>query len=306
MRGSINVDYLREFTMLAHYSSFTKAAQAMHISQPALSNHIAALEKEAGVTLVCRGGQETSLTSIGAAWLEDVNAALAQVDGLLPKLQRLKGFTPSRITVDAYKGHTYVEKLLRATRDNLHRANPLFEVTVQAIDHFDVLGNIQNGKSDLCLILDNRPIHAPLKAKTIGATPLVAVAERNSALGQNDHATIADLEGMTVLVPGTPNDHAYSHKVRELLGDRGVSVSVEEVYFSSEQNLFDLDLHDKVLFDTAYACETMTPAQAETHRIIPFEEPSFTLDVLAVFHEDNDNPGLPDYLEALQSAIAKI
>lgn len=74
----MNTDYLREFTLLAQYASFSKAARALHISQPALSNHIAALEKEAGAILVDRSRQDISLTPLGRAWLPEVNAAFAR------------------------------------------------------------------------------------------------------------------------------------------------------------------------------------------------------------------------------------
>lgn len=50
---------------VAEYKSFTKAAEALALTQPAVSNHISQLEKECGAKLFLRGKGEVKLTSEG-------------------------------------------------------------------------------------------------------------------------------------------------------------------------------------------------------------------------------------------------
>ncbi|WP_158944525.1 LysR substrate-binding domain-containing protein [Granulicella sp. S190] len=71
---------LRVFRAVAEEMSFRKAAEALHLSQPAVSQHIRALEEEAGVQLFDRArgaghGSQISLTEAGRVLLGFANAA---------------------------------------------------------------------------------------------------------------------------------------------------------------------------------------------------------------------------------------
>ena len=61
---------LRVFMAVAETGSFTKAARSIGISQPAVSQHISALEKEIGTSLIHRAKGEVSLTSAGIVFLD--------------------------------------------------------------------------------------------------------------------------------------------------------------------------------------------------------------------------------------------
>ncbi len=81
------LQYLEALSREAH---FGRAADACHVSQPALSNGIAKLEEELGLALVRRGRQFEGLTPEGRAVLEWARAALASVDGLEQEAARLR------------------------------------------------------------------------------------------------------------------------------------------------------------------------------------------------------------------------
>jgi DNA-binding transcriptional LysR family regulator len=56
---------LRAYAALVREGSFSRAAQALYISQPAVSKHVASLEAELGMPLVVRGSRGTTLTTAG-------------------------------------------------------------------------------------------------------------------------------------------------------------------------------------------------------------------------------------------------
>lgn len=58
------------FVNVAKYKSFSKAAEAIYLSQPTVSAHIASLEEELGTTLFDRHGKEVKLTQSGELFLE--------------------------------------------------------------------------------------------------------------------------------------------------------------------------------------------------------------------------------------------
>ena len=58
----MRVEHLREFTVLAQTPNYTKAAEALCVTQPVLSRHIDALEGELGVRLLYRDTHSVALT----------------------------------------------------------------------------------------------------------------------------------------------------------------------------------------------------------------------------------------------------
>lgn len=79
----MNLRDLEYVTAVAKFGSFTGAADACNVSQPALSNQIRKLEKELGVDLFIRASGETRLTQFG-------NRVVAIADEVLGGAQRIK------------------------------------------------------------------------------------------------------------------------------------------------------------------------------------------------------------------------
>lgn len=79
---------LRYFQAVAERQNMSKAAEDLHVSQPALSRSIKKLEDELGVELLDRVGKRVVLNENGAVLLDSVNNVLAAVDSVGSALQR--------------------------------------------------------------------------------------------------------------------------------------------------------------------------------------------------------------------------
>src|ERR1700722_2606225 len=71
---------LRSFLSIAETLHFGRTAELIHLSQPALSLQIRALEEEVGVRLFERNRRKTALTAAGLAFRNDAAAAVLQLD----------------------------------------------------------------------------------------------------------------------------------------------------------------------------------------------------------------------------------
>lgn len=81
----MNLNQLRNFKTLAELEHYTKAAKALYISQPSLTNEIKSLEKELGYQLFTRVGRGVSLTKYGRQLYETVSESLDILDSGLKK-----------------------------------------------------------------------------------------------------------------------------------------------------------------------------------------------------------------------------
>lgn len=71
---------LRIFKTVVEVGGFTRASQRLNLSQPAVSQHVRALEKELGVPLLPRVGKATRLTPAGEVLLQCATQVLDKLD----------------------------------------------------------------------------------------------------------------------------------------------------------------------------------------------------------------------------------
>ncbi len=71
---------IRSFLSIAETLHFGRTAELIHLSQPALSLQIRALEEDVGVRLFERNRRKTTLTAAGVAFRDDAARALSQLD----------------------------------------------------------------------------------------------------------------------------------------------------------------------------------------------------------------------------------
>ncbi|MBQ3302799.1 MAG: LysR family transcriptional regulator [Eggerthellaceae bacterium] len=97
----MNIDYIREFIVLAETLNFTKAASRLYCSQPALSKHIAAIEHELGAELVERGEGRVALTPIGSIYLDEARRIVRDYDRSLAIIEDAKKAQPMQVRIES-------------------------------------------------------------------------------------------------------------------------------------------------------------------------------------------------------------
>ncbi|MEV4640573.1 LysR family transcriptional regulator [Actinoplanes sp. NPDC049548] len=81
------LDRLRSFRVLAEELHFTRAAARLHLTQPALSQQIRALERQLGTDLVRRDARGCTLTEVGRLVAAEAGRALAGVDAAAARIR---------------------------------------------------------------------------------------------------------------------------------------------------------------------------------------------------------------------------
>jgi DNA-binding transcriptional LysR family regulator len=89
------------FVAVADHGSITRAARALYIAQPSLSQAIRNLEGQLGVQLFDRAGRTLRLTPDGAALLEDARQIMADVDNAKAKVHAVRDRAGGRLDIAA-------------------------------------------------------------------------------------------------------------------------------------------------------------------------------------------------------------
>jgi DNA-binding transcriptional LysR family regulator len=125
---------LRHFIKVAEVGNFNRAAEALHITQQALSASISRLEEGLGVTLLERGPNGIALTVFGVQVLERARLICSESSRVLQELRELREAETGAVRVGA--GAFFLERLLPAVLSEYGRAHPRVDVTVvEGVSH---------------------------------------------------------------------------------------------------------------------------------------------------------------------------
>jgi DNA-binding transcriptional LysR family regulator len=87
MSGSFDLRRLRYFIKVAELGSLTRAAESLHVAQPALSQQMRLLESDLGVRLLARGPRGVALTDAGRRMLHEARALVAGMQGVVERVK---------------------------------------------------------------------------------------------------------------------------------------------------------------------------------------------------------------------------
>src|SRR6266550_2721764 len=138
---------IRSFLCIAETLHFGRTAELIHLSQPALSLQIRALEEEVGVRLFERNRRKTTLTAAGFAFRDDAAAAVSQLDQAIRRA-RLAGegkLGLLRIGFISTAGTEIVPNMFGQFRELNHEV----EFSLRAIPTADQVKMLEGGSLDI-------------------------------------------------------------------------------------------------------------------------------------------------------------
>ena len=144
---------LRSFVTVAELGHVTRAAERLHLSQPALSAQIKALEDELDVALFERSSAGMALTRAGRELLPDALEALAAAKRLRGRASAMHGELRARLRLGTVADPqlTRVAEVLRRTVDRF----PLLEVDVHQTISGAAFGLVRDGELDASFYFGN-------------------------------------------------------------------------------------------------------------------------------------------------------
>jgi DNA-binding transcriptional LysR family regulator len=145
----LDVRKLRLLRELARCGTITAVAEALSYTPSAVSQQLAALEREAGVPLLQRSGRRVTLTPAGAALADQTEAILALLEQAAAALATARAGLTGPLRIGAFT--TAVRTILPAALVALGRDHPGLELMVTELDPADVPDALRSGALDIAL-----------------------------------------------------------------------------------------------------------------------------------------------------------
>ncbi|MGO9957288.1 MAG: LysR substrate-binding domain-containing protein [Solirubrobacteraceae bacterium] len=169
---------LRYFVAVAEELHFRRAAARLHISQPPLSQQIAALERELGCELLARTRRRVELTPAGEAFLRDARATLAELDVASARARAIAEGRAGVLRIN-FVGSALLS-IVPATVQRFRAARPGVELELHERSTVEQLRALEAGTADVGLV---RP---PIDAGA-GLRTEIVMRERTIAALPADH-----------------------------------------------------------------------------------------------------------------------
>ncbi len=192
------IDYrLHVFRTVAEKLHFTRAAAALHISQPAVTQHVKALEEHYGVALFHRGGGRIALTEAGQVLLEHAEEVLAldrEVEARIRSGQKLLS-GPLRLGASSTIGQYLLPRCMAAFR----AAHPQVELSLRIGNTEEITGALLARRIDLALV-EGLGSRRELASEVLMEDEIICLAAPDHPLVGKRKLTAADLVGVDFIL----------------------------------------------------------------------------------------------------------
>ena len=275
----MNSRQLEYFLAVAHELNFTKAAESMYVSQTAVTQQIKALEEQLGVSLFERTKKKVVLTPAGKVFLQEASSILNRIDTAVERTREASSGVIGSLEIgfSVGIGNTGLAEKIQAFNEKY--PNIAMKFTNQSPSM--LLKMLKNGDLDLVLM------------------PMSAVFPRTHVLAQKPYVTRADLKDENLILACTPESEIGEDKrIIETFWKRGYHPNVVAKIEDVETILLMLSANMGVTILPSYLS---IPLQSRGRLVsVPFGGPEDTIDIIAAWMPQTENPSLEKILPFLE------
>ena len=187
---------LKVFEAVARHLNYTRAAEELHLTQPAVSMQVKQLEESLGLALFEQLGKRIHLTEAGIEVLGYARTITQQLDELEGVLNRMKGLGGGRLRISvATTANYFIPTLL----GSFSRRYPDVTVSLDVTNRETLLRQLTENTVDL-VVMGQPPAEADVEAQVFMDNPLVVVAPPDHPLAKERKIPLARLQEETFLV----------------------------------------------------------------------------------------------------------
>jgi DNA-binding transcriptional LysR family regulator len=184
---------IRSFLSIAETLHFGRTAELIHLSQPALSLQIRALEEDVGVRLFERNRRKTTLTAAGVAFRDDAVRAISQLDQAIRRARLAANGKLGllRIGFISTAGSEIVPNIVGQFRE----LNPEVEFSLRAIPTADQVQMLETGALDVGFLRLPIAGHSALDVVTVHRERFVLVVPASHKLAKRKRVSLSEVSG---------------------------------------------------------------------------------------------------------------
>jgi DNA-binding transcriptional LysR family regulator len=185
-----DLDDLRGFVAVAELGSFHAAADALHLSQPALTRRIQKLEAVLGVQLIERDTRQLRLSSVGRDFFFKAERVLDELDAAVLGIRELADRVSGEVTIGAVPTATYY--FLPRVIEDFNARYPRIRIRILDLSANDVLEAVKRGQAEFGINLLGAQ-EPDLDFEPLLRDPFLLVCRKDHPLASLEQVSWADM-----------------------------------------------------------------------------------------------------------------
>ena len=186
----ISMRQIRIFDFVANYQSHTRAAEKLHMTQPAVSMQMKQLENNLDIALFEKHGKTLSLSSAGQQLRKYSKEILYSYNNMLDFVEKTKGIETGHLVISvASTANHFTTRILAA----FSKKYPDVTISLDVTNRQNILKQLENYEPDL-VIMGEPPKGLGLKSERFMPNPLTIIATPEHPLRNKKKLVIKDLE----------------------------------------------------------------------------------------------------------------
>ena len=222
---------LRAFHAVAEHGSFSAAGLELGYAQSVVSHHVAALERQLGLTLINRGTRPVSVTDAGARLRHHAEIILGQVSAAEDDLRAIAGLESGTLKVGAFL--SACNTFLPSAVASFERAHPGVELEIEQLEEPAALRKLRSGDLDVAVVWRITDVLGPpdgFDELHLADDPYWIVLPARHRLGRHREVPLAELADERFIAPPA-SEHTLSYRgmLDELWSQAGIEPRIHEV-----------------------------------------------------------------------------
>ncbi len=196
----MDIPSIQAFLAVAETGSFSRAAERIFITQPAISKRIASLEASLGVPLFDRIGRGVQLTDAGRALQEKAHHIVTEIDDVKRLIRNFSGQVGGQLRMAA-SHHIGLHRLPDPLRQ-FHNQHPSVVLDMRFMDSESACLAVERGDIELAVVTLPESASAMLELIHVWDDPLEIVVGKNHALALEKATSVISLLNYPAILPG--------------------------------------------------------------------------------------------------------
>jgi DNA-binding transcriptional LysR family regulator len=213
---------LQLFLAAAEEGSITAAAKRMHLTQPALSRQIKALEEELGVGLFTRGAHSVTLTPAGGVLLEEGRKLLDRAERVVKLVRASAEGEPLRVGY----APSLAGPVLGLALERFSQLHPRARVQLSDLSSAEMRDALAQGKIDVAVTVPWEGDGQAVKWTTIRRHRMVLAVPSSHPFASKKKVKLADLDGQRLLLYSRSEYPEYWQGITRMFREKGLQAKV--------------------------------------------------------------------------------
>lgn len=225
----MTLQQIRYFVAVAQEMSFSKAAQTLFVSQPAVSRQVALLERELGVSLFQRTNQGISLTDAGREFEFFFRESQQSFADLLERMRSNSNPVRGTVNIGCTEGwdlSAFFPQLSAA----LAESYPNLELNLSGFNHDNIVHALERGQTDVIITSESLlQGHERVKSALLTHRRGVLLFSAHHRLAQKPGLALADFRDEPFYVTAPPSMREATIELYSLCADAEFVPKIEHV-----------------------------------------------------------------------------